>query len=123
MLDWCSLACGIACQFFNTAHVPMTLDCHSLFSPAMPCVCSPPGSYSASGASSCSLCPKGQYSPSSGLGDQQELVGSTIPCLRCPKGSIALKFDQSMNTNATIDTNDYRNGLALSDGADHCEAW
>lgn len=34
-------------------------------------------------------CPPGQYSPTPGLMDQRAL-GSPIPCLRCPEGSLAL---------------------------------
>lgn len=75
------------------------------------------------GVKTCEQCPKGQYSPSSGLGDQT-LVGSTIPCLRCPKGSIALANGQSiLDTTYDSGTPDYRNELGLSLGADHCEAW
>lgn len=94
-----------------------------------------PGEYSPAGATSCSICPPGQYSPSYGLADQQ--VGNNgIHCLLCPRGSIALvgaeskarvndnpiAADQSMNTGALV-ADDYRNELALSEGATFCDAW
>lgn len=53
----------------------------------------------------------------------QEVSSNGIHCLLCPTGSIALKADQSMNTNPAIDADDYRNELALSTGATQCDAW
>lgn len=107
--------------------------------------CSLIGTYSAASASTCTPCPAGTYNPSTGLADQ----GSGT-CLACPTGSIALVGNgspvlvttfntilgrleadpalvttgaQSMNTATNIETNDYRNGLALSVGATFCAAW
>jgi hypothetical protein len=83
----------------------------------------PVGTYSGVGATTCSDCPAGQYNPSAGLGDQT-LVGSTINCLRCPKGSIALATGETISDGAySSSTADYRNEKSLSPVADHCEAW
>ncbi|KAI7844392.1 hypothetical protein COHA_002190 [Chlorella ohadii] len=80
------------------------------------------GYYSGEGASDCTICPTGQYSPSTGMADQQ--VGSNgIRCLLCPVGSIALTSTQSMNNQTNIVAgNDYRNEKALSQGASQCDA-
>lgn len=111
------LECKFSLPFVSTSVLTASLT--------RPAFCSAAGEYSGAGATTCSQCPKGQYSPSSGLGDQQELVGSSIPCLRCPKGSIALAAGQSISEVAYVPgaTDDYRNELALSDKATHCEAW
>lgn len=90
--------------------------------PALPSACSNQGAYSGEGASACTSCPTGQYSPTTGMADQ-EVSSNGIHCLLCPTGSIALKADQSMNTNPAIDADDYRNELALSTGATQCDAW
>ena len=88
--------------------------------------CSPAGQYSGAGAEACTPCPAGQYSPTTGMADQ-EVNSNKVHCLRCPVGSIALTNGVSIPDEATaIDTSatgDYRNGKGLLIGADHCEAW
>ena len=67
------------------------------------------GEYSGAKATSCTACPAGQYNPSTGLADQT-LFGSSIKCLACPKGSIALADGKTV-----ADT--------PADGATSCAAW
>lgn len=74
-------------------------------------LCSAEGKYSGPGATSCDACPVGEYSPSTGLADQQ-LSGSALHCLACPKGSLALSGIQAATTSVTLTT-----------GATFCDAW
>ena len=84
--------------------------------------CSPPGTYSGEGAAECTPCPTGQYSPTSGMADQEE-GGNGVHCLLCPTGSIALADGETINTTATIGGADFRNERPLSTGATQCDAW
>lgn len=77
--------------------------------------CSPAGTYSGVGArGACTVCPAGQYSPSEGLGDQT-LVNSTIKCLACPAGSLALSTVTMTAANAASGD--------LTTGSTFCDAW
>ena len=86
----------------------------------LPCLlavllCSPAGTYSGVGAlGSCTACPAGQYNPSEGLGDQS-LVGSSIKCLACSAGSLALSDITLTATTAVADN--------LTTGSTFCDAW
>lgn len=75
----------------------------------MPLACSAQGTYSAEGASACINCPAGQFSPTTGLGEQ---TTGAQKCLLCPAGSVALKEGE---TTAIMPT--------LSEGATTCDAW
>lgn len=77
-------------------------------SPNLQCQDCAVGTYSAAGASSCTACPIGQYSPTTGLAEQ---TTGTIKCLVCPAGSLALREGQT----TTI--------TALTDTAVTCDAW
>lgn len=66
------------------------------------------GTYSAAGAASCTACPAGQYSPTTGLAEQST---GAIKCLVCPAGSLALKSPQDTTIGA------------LTTGATFCDAW
>lgn len=83
---------------------------------------SPAGTYSGAGASGCTPCPTGQYSPTTGMADQQ-VNNNGIRCLLCPRGSIALTVGETMNTSATAGANDFREERPLSTGATTCDAW
>lgn len=61
----------------------------------------PAGYYSGVGASVCVACPIGQYAPSTGLADQT-LFNSTLNCLACPRGSLALSGSQTATNGTTL---------------------
>ena len=84
---------------------------------AWACVACPAGSTRASGATSCTDCPIGQYSsaggnctdcpagqfnPTPGLADQFVAGGNANNCLVCPEGSLPLKDGQSADSIATL---------------------
>lgn len=104
-----SAACVLWCNDANDSSKP-PLTVH--FLPALCALCSEPGYYSPATAKQCTICPAGQYSPTSGLADQNPGNAAAAKCLLCPAGSLALSEAEDVDAIATLTT-----------GATTCEAW
>lgn len=80
--------------------------------------CSDAGKYSKEGEATCTACPRGTYSPSKGLADQDPTDATGNHCLLCPVGSIAVLDGESAAT-YTIAAGPQQ----LNPGATECAAW